>query len=172
MYHHLRRPGNGAWRPNMIRTFALGLAIAALTGSAVAAGTGHCTGGETKVVSLCGSESLEGGAAWLQYRFGEPGDIELQYPETRAGSTSAFTFRVYTRARVSLSKLEFSKGGYTYAILDDFVDELDGPQDRLSLRVTRDSSGETVASFDLVRKTETDGILHFMSTLPTEPYDE
>lgn len=183
MFDVVNRPVKRACTARKIGPLVLGIALTALAGPAGAAGSGHCSEGEKdwftaavagdeKVVSLCGSNSLEGNAAWLQYRFGEPGHIELRYPDKPAGSTAAFTVRVYTRARVSLSKLEFGKGGYTYAILDDFSDELDGPQDHLSLRVKRDSSGETVASFDLVRKSEGDGILQFMNTLPTEPYDE
>ena len=168
----------------MIRTFtlALGLAIAASAGIAHAAGNSHCGAGETtwfnatvdgasKQVSICGSASLEGGSAWLQYRFGKPGDIDLQYPKNHAGSMSAFTIRRYTRPRTTYLKLDFVNGGYTYAILEGFGADED-PQSTATLRVTRNSDGAEAASLDLAMTTEPLNIMQFEYKVRTEPFDE
>jgi hypothetical protein len=47
-----------------------------------------------KIVSLCGriagENGAEGGGEWLQYRFGRPGAIELNFPQTKQDSLSKF----------------------------------------------------------------------------------
>jgi len=171
----------------MTTRFALALALAALAGSAQSAAAqtasaSHCGAGETiyfnaavdgspKVVSLCGSASLEGNGAWLENRFGEPGDVELRYPSGNADPMSTFTIRRYTRPRTTYLKLDFSNKGYTYAILEAF-DADEDPQSNVSLRVRRDSDGKDVADLDLVMSTEPLNIMLLENKVRTEPFDE
>jgi hypothetical protein len=155
---------------------------AAQTAAAQTAATSHCGAGETiyfnaavdgspKVLSLCGSASLEGNGAWLEYRFGEAGDVELRYPSGNADPMSAFTVRRYTRPRTTYLKLDFSNKGYTYAILEAF-DADEDPQSNVSLRVRRDSDGKDVADLDLVMSTEPLNIMQLENKVRTEPFDE
>lgn len=170
----------------------LALALAALAGSAriaaaqtatvQVAAASHCGAGETiyfnatvdgspKIVSLCGSASLEGDGAWLEYRFGAPGHVELQYPSANADLMSAFTVRRYTRPRTTYLKLEFDNAGYNYAILEGHGADED-PQSTASLRVRRLSDGEDVADLDLAMSTEPLSIMQLEYKVRTEPFDE
>jgi hypothetical protein len=165
----------------MIKQYALGLALALIAGTAGAAES-HCGEGETvwfsaavegssKLVSICGSASLEAEGAWLEYRFGRPGEIELRFPAESAGSLSAFTIRRYTRPRTTYLKLEFDNGGYNYAILEGHQADED-PQSTASLRVRRQSDGKDVADLDLVMSTEPLIMMRLENRVRTEPFDE
>jgi len=144
--------------------------------------TSHCSAGETvyfsaavdgspKIVSLCGSADLEGDDAWLQYRFGETGNIELRYPAENADFRSAFTVRRYTRPRTTYLKFDFSNGGYTYAILEGY-DADENPASTAFLRVRRDSDDEDVAKFDLTMSSDPLNIMTLEYKVRTEPFDE
>lgn len=171
---------------------ALTLALAALAGPiqiaaspiAVAQDTApsHCGAGETvyfnaavegspKIVSLCGSADLEGDDAWLQYRFGEAGKIELRYPAENADFRSAFTVRRYTRPRTTYLKFDFSNDGYTYAILEGYEAD-ENPASTAFLRVRRDSDDEDVAKFDLTMSSDPLNIMTLEYKVRTEPFDE
>jgi hypothetical protein len=150
--------------------------------AAEGAATSHCGAGETiyfnaavngspKVVSLCGSADLDANGAWLQYRFGEPGHVELSYPGENADFRSAFTYRRYTRPRVTYLKLDFSNGGYNYAIFEGY-DADENPESTASLRVRRESDGEDVADLDLVMSSEELTIMKLEYKVRTEPFDE
>jgi len=172
-------------------TFALALAALAAPAQLVAsrsaaaaqgAAASHCGAGETiyfnaavnsspKVVSLCGSADLDADGAWLQYRFGEPGHVELSYPGENADFRSAFTYRRYTRPRVTYLKLDFSNGGYNYAIFEGY-DADEKPESTASLRVRRESDGEDVADMDLVMSSEELTIMKLEYKVRTEPFDE
>jgi hypothetical protein len=191
-------PGKGSTRRKIMKTrFSLSLALAALAGSVQiataqtaaaqtatvqVAAASHCGTGETiyfnaavdgspKIVSLCGSASLEGDGAWLEYRFGAPGHVELQYPSANADLMSAFTVRRYTRPRTTYLKLEFDNGGFNYAILEGHGADED-PQSTASLRVRRLSDGEDVTDLDLVMSTEPLSIMQLEYKVRTEPFDE
>jgi len=166
----------------MFKEIALGLVLAATAGTVQAAETGHCGSGETswfnaavegtgKMVSICGSASLDAAGAWLDYRFGKPGNVELQFPGDHANSLSAFTIRRYTRPGTTYLKLDFTNGGYTYAILEGFEAGSD-PESTATLRVRRNSDGMDVASFDLRLLTDPLNMMRFEDKVPTEPFDE
>src|SRR5689334_11813206 len=53
-------------------------------------GTGRA--GETKIASLCASPRLTKEAGYLQYRFGLPNKIELEYPARRTATQEAFKY--------------------------------------------------------------------------------
>jgi hypothetical protein len=78
--------------------------------------------GSSKVVSLCGSELLRPDTrvrredAWLQYRFGRPGQPELVYPTERAGSLNAFTGEHVAPYDDSVDTVWFKHGSATYGV--------------------------------------------------------
>lgn len=77
----------------------------------------------TKVVSLCSSTKLTKMEGYLQYRFGLPGKIELEFPKNRADSLKAFQYSHYFRAQVDQTEISFSLDGYTYKVFDNFNGE-------------------------------------------------
>ncbi|MBM4262548.1 MAG: hypothetical protein FJ145_14105 [Deltaproteobacteria bacterium] len=70
----------------------------------------------TKLVSLCGSQSLNNRRGYLQYRFGKPGAVELQFPRERANTQIAFRYAHYFRAQVDRTEVTFDNNGYRYVI--------------------------------------------------------
>jgi len=76
-----------------------------------------------KIVSLCASKDLTSETGYLQYRFGLPGKIELEYPMDRTGTQAKFQYTHYFRAQVDLTEISFSNNGYEYQITDDYNGE-------------------------------------------------
>jgi hypothetical protein len=148
----------------------------------VADAAGHCAADETawfnatvtlstEVVSICGSNGLDGDDAWLDYRYGNLGGVELKWPQQTQGSSQAFVFRRYTRARETYLKLHFAAGGYDYSILEDFNADAE-PQSSASLRVTRLSDGRVVMLQDLSMITPALSLMGLEDKVPTKPFDE
>ena len=79
-----------------------------------------------KVVSVCGSVFWDGvnasanlvDKAWIQYRFGRPGSLELTYPEKRQPLLGRFSADFILANDSRLYALNFKRGGYSYGILD------------------------------------------------------
>lgn len=76
-----------------------------------------------KIASVCASKDLTSERGYLQYRFGLPGKIELEYPKDRVGTQQKFQYLHYFRARVDLTEINFSIDGYEYQIFDDYNGE-------------------------------------------------
>jgi len=98
------------------------------------AGPSLCNNGETvvfncslkgsnKIVSLCSSAKLTKTEGYLQYRFGLPNKIELEYPKDHADSQKSFRYSHYLRAQVDLTEISFASGGYTYTVFDSYNGE-------------------------------------------------
>ena len=77
----------------------------------------------TKIVSLCASKDLTNERGYVQYRFGLPAKIELEYPKERAGTQEKFHYTHYFRARFDLTEISFTNDGYEYQITDDYNGE-------------------------------------------------
>lgn len=77
-----------------------------------------------KVVSLCASADVTKTRGYVQYRFGVPGKVELEYPADKARSQEKFEYHHYFRAQVDETEISFSSGGYKYAIFDDYNGEM------------------------------------------------
>lgn len=79
-----------------------------------------------KVVSLCSSKKLlsKKDGAYLQYRFGALGSVELSYPTEKSGSPEKFSYSHYFRPQTDRTQLSFDSGDYTYAIFDEYEDQL------------------------------------------------
>lgn len=164
----------------MIRLIALTIAATLFSGPVFADQQSHCEPGEKtwlnaavtktgKIVSVCGSNAADAG--WLQYRFGEPGDTELVYPENRKGSLAAFTLRRYTRPQTTYLKLEFTNDGYTYAILEGF-DGSASPQASADLRVKRNSDGKEIVNSPIELTTEPMAVMQLEGLVVSKPFDE
>ena len=76
-----------------------------------------------KIVSLCASKDLTSETGYLQYRFGLPDKIELEYPKDRTGTQAKFQYSHYFRAQVDLTEISFTNNGYQYQITDDYNGE-------------------------------------------------
>ena len=89
-----------------------------------------------RIVSLCSSQELTSGKGYVQYRFGLPGRIELEYPKDRSGSQAKFRYTHYFRAQVDLTEISFSVNGYQYQITDDYNGEEKPAQSLQGVSVT------------------------------------
>ena len=76
-----------------------------------------------KIVSLCAAKNLTADQGYLQYRFGLPGKIELEFPKERTGTQQKFQYTHYFRARFDMTEISFTVDGYEYEISDDYNGE-------------------------------------------------
>jgi hypothetical protein len=80
----------------------------------------------SKVVAICGSGQVNpldnGGhrAAWLQYRMGRPGTLELVFPKQRSRSVAKFSGESHRGAGVRIDALQFAIGGIRYTVEDSY----------------------------------------------------
>jgi hypothetical protein len=82
-----------------------------------------CTVKSSKIVSLCSSPDVTKDRGYIQYRFGRPGKIELEFPKEREKSQQAFKYTHYFRAQVDLTEISFTYEGHQYSIFDDYNGE-------------------------------------------------
>ena len=76
-----------------------------------------------KIVSVCASKDLTSERGYLQYRFGLPGKIELEYPKERTGTQQKFKYTHYFRAQFDLNDIGFTIDGYEYSVFNDYNGE-------------------------------------------------
>lgn len=76
-----------------------------------------------KIVSLCASRDLDKERGYLQYRFGLPARIELEFPKERQASQRQFSRTHYLRFQVDLNEINFTIGDYQYQIFDTYNGE-------------------------------------------------
>ena len=76
-----------------------------------------------KIVSVCAAKDLTSDRGYLQYRFGLPGKIELEFPKERTGTQTKFQYTHYFRAQVDLTETNFNVNGYEYQVTDDYNGE-------------------------------------------------
>jgi hypothetical protein len=72
-----------------------------------------------RVVSLCAAKDLSATKGYLQYRFGTPDKVELQFPEARENSQKALHYGHYFRAQVDQTRVYFTKDKYLYELFAD-----------------------------------------------------
>src|SRR5438105_5066026 len=89
-----------------------------------------------KIVSLCAAKDLTSDRGYLQYRFGLPGKIELEFPKERTGTQTKFQYTHYFRAQVDLTEISFNVNGYEYQVTDDYNGEEKPAQTIQGVRVT------------------------------------
>jgi hypothetical protein len=71
---------------------------------------------KARTISVCASRTLTPTQGYIQYRAGQPGALELQYPASRVHPRGLFTYSLYIQGNTSLS---FTNNGYTYSLVDD-----------------------------------------------------
>jgi len=76
-----------------------------------------------KTVSVCGSKELTSEQGYLQYRFGVPGKIELEFPKDRKETQKQFQYTHYFRAQVDRTEINFGIDAYSYSVFDDYDGE-------------------------------------------------
>jgi len=108
-----------------------------------------------KIVSLCGSKDLASERGYLQYRFGVPEKIELEFPQSRTGTQQKFQYTHYFRAQVDLTEISFTINGYEYQITDDYNGEEKPAQISQGVSVTAPGKPKDVA-FSCRTKPKTD----------------
>ena len=80
--------------------------------------------GSNKLVSICSSRQVDKRQGYLQYRFGRPGQVELEFPSSRQDTQKAFAYTRYTRPLVTLLTVKFTTNGYSYSIHQDYNSEI------------------------------------------------
>jgi hypothetical protein len=75
------------------------------------------------IVSICASKDLTSERGYLQYRFGLPGKIELEYPKDRTGTQQKFHYTHYFRAQFDMTEIAFTIDGYEYSVFNDYNGE-------------------------------------------------
>ena len=99
-----------------------------------------------KIVSLCSSPNLSKEQGYVQYRFGLPGKVELEFPKTRSETHGQFRYYHYFRAQVDQTEISFTSEGYQYAIVDDYNGEQKPASHEQGIRVTAPNGKETTLS--------------------------
>ncbi len=61
-----------------------------------------------RIVSVCASKDLTSERGYLQYRFGLPGKIELEFPKDRKGTQEKFHYTHYFRAQFDMTSINFT----------------------------------------------------------------
>lgn len=169
-------------RSKLARLFAFLLAPLVGATASLATENSLCSAQETvwfnaqvtkshELVSVCGAEDLKGDVAWLQFRMGVAGNPTIAWPAERRRSARAFTYRRYTRFRVTLLKFDFRIGDRDYAILEDDVSE-DTPQYSLRLRVRKAGTETDLATYNLQPMAEPLSLMRFEHYVRTKPYNE
>jgi len=102
----------------------------------------------TKLISLCGSKSLDNRRGYLQYRYGQSGAIELQFPQARANTQLAFRYAHYFRAQVERTEITFDNQDYRYTIFDYYEGDLKPVTVIAGVRVSK--HGATQAETELL----------------------
>ncbi len=76
-----------------------------------------------KIVSVCASKDLTNEKGYLQYRFGNPGKVELEFPKDRTNTQQQFEYSHYFRARFDMTEINFTVNGVSYSVFDDYNGE-------------------------------------------------
>jgi hypothetical protein len=76
-----------------------------------------------KIVSVCASKDLTNEKGYLQYRFGMPGKVELEFPKDRTNTQQQFEYSHYFRARFDMTEINFTVNGVSYSVFDDYNGE-------------------------------------------------
>jgi hypothetical protein len=108
-----------------------------------------------KIASLCASPDLTRERGYLQYRYGLPGKIELQFPDSKSATQKMFLYSHYLRYQVDLTEITFQIDGYEYQIFDTYNGEEKPAIAEQGLRVTVPGKSKEV-NFTCVTKAMAD----------------
>ena len=122
-----------------------------------------------KLVSLCASKDFGKDAGYIQYRFGRPGNIELEFPKDATATQAQFGYSHYFRARVDRTDISF-KTDRKYTLSDDYEGE--GGKNLHSYTVTvetPDGKGETEIKCKELQQSKLDKL---QEALPNQDSDQ
>ena len=89
-----------------------------------------------RIASLCGSRDLAKDRGYLQYRFGLPRKVELEFPKDRSHTQEQFRYSHYFRFQVDLTEITFKTDDYEYEIFDTYNGEEKPPITEQGVTVT------------------------------------
>lgn len=72
-----------------------------------------CDTARHKTISLCGATPSA-----LQYRYGKPPQVELQFPDKPSDGVNQLRYAHYARFQTDRSEVTFSRSGVDYAVFD------------------------------------------------------
>ena len=93
------------------------------------------------MLSVCASKQLTKDKGYIQYRFGAPGKIEFEYPPSREGSQTKFTYSHYFRARVDRTAVGFKNGKYEYSVVSDYEGDIKPEVNESGVLISDSSTG-------------------------------
>lgn len=89
-----------------------------------------------KLLSICTSRQFDRQNGYVQYRLGQLGRIQLEFPSERSDTQSAFSYDRYTRPLVTFLSLRFESNGFKYSIHQDSNAEEKPPVNSSYVNVT------------------------------------
>ncbi len=95
-----------------------------------------------KTVSLCGSKTIDSRRGYIQYRFGEAGAVELQFPRDRANTQRVFRYAKYFRAQVERIEITVDAEDYRYVLFDYYDGDVKPAIREAGVRITRHSRNQ------------------------------
>lgn len=105
-----------------------------------------------RTVSLCASSALDHRRGYVQYRYGRPGAVELQFPQARANTQLAFRYAHYFRARVDRTEITFDNDEYRYTLFDYFEGDVRPAIIKAGVRVSKHGTKGAETQFRCVAK--------------------
>jgi len=96
-----------------------------------------------KLLSICTSKRFDRQNGYVQYRFGQLGKIELEFPSERKETQGAFAYDRYTRPLVTFLSLRFESNGYKYSVHQDSNAEEKPPVNSSYVNVTAPEENAT-----------------------------
>jgi hypothetical protein len=90
-----------------------------------------------KTVSLCGSKTIDSRRGYIQYRFGQAGAVELQFPRDRANTQRVFRYAKYFRTQAERTEITFDNEDYRYILFDYYEGDVKPAIREAGLRITR-----------------------------------
>jgi hypothetical protein len=90
-----------------------------------------------KTVSLCGSKTIDSRRGYIQYRFGQAGAVELQFPRDRANTQRVFRYAQYFRAQAERTEITFDNEDYRYVLFDYYEGDVKPAIREAGVRITR-----------------------------------
>jgi hypothetical protein len=109
-----------------------------------------------KIVSVCASKNLTRETGYLQYRFGLPGKIELEFPKDRQRTLEKFDYTHYFRAQFDLTEINFTVDGLNYSVFDDYNGEEKPAQSLQGVAINQPGTGKEEVRFICRTKPKTD----------------
>jgi hypothetical protein len=95
-----------------------------------------------RIVSLCASSVVDHRRGYLQYRYGKPGAVDMQFPQARANTQRAFRYAHYFRAQVDRTEVSFDNHGYRYTIFHYYEGDVTPATTDAGVRVSKHGATE------------------------------